>query len=205
MLKNTLRYFDYRFYLRFAGLFLALYFSYLFVVAAVAPSGFYFPFVEKYLNFPVPIRSAVLYTSQFFLSLLNYQTTLVGDQLRSADGYSILAMAWACLGIGVKSFWIAFVCAHRLPIRQKVNWVVLGVVTIFFVNCIRVVIMMIAMVEKWSIAEYLGTNAHELFNYLSYAVLLLLVLYFYSKTGSGKEDAAVRQKKSLFATPALKG
>lgn len=202
MLKDTLRYFDYRFYLRFAGLFFLFYCSYLFVVAAAAPSGFYFPFVEKYLNFPVPIRSAVLYSSQFVLSLLNYSTRLVGDQLRSADGSSILVMAWACLGLGVKSFWLAFVLAHKMPIRQKINWCLLGILTIFFVNCVRVVLMMIALVDKWSIAGYLGTNAHELFNYLSYAVLLLLVFYYYSKTGSERKVERKVKSASLPAQPA---
>ncbi|RYZ24218.1 MAG: hypothetical protein EOO10_20595 [Chitinophagaceae bacterium] len=189
MIKNTLRYFDYIFYLRFAGLFFLLYYSYIFVVSVSAPTGVYFPFVAKYLNFPVPIRDAILHVSQAALSLIHYPSVLVDDSLRSPDGKYVLAMAWPCLGIGVTSFWLAFVVAHRMPIRQKVKWSLIGVVTIFIVNCTRVVIMMIAMVERWPISEYLGTNAHELFNYLSYAVLLLLVMVYYAKTGSSSKSS----------------
>jgi exosortase/archaeosortase family protein len=93
-------------------------------------------------------------------------------------------MAFPCYGLGVKSFWIAFVCAHQMPINKKALWSVIGVLIIFLLNCLRVMVIMIAMIEKWEVADYLGTNAHDLFNYLCYAALLGLILLFYAKTKS---------------------
>ena len=83
--------------------------------------------------------------------------------------------------MGLKSFWVAFVCAHKLELKPKIWWSVLGVVTIFLLNCIRVTVLMIAMIDRWPISEYLGANAHDTFNYLCYAALLGLVLLFYAK------------------------
>lgn len=181
MLKELSRYFDFSFYLRFAGLFLLFYLTYTFVVAASAPAGVYYPFVEQYLNFPVLIRHGVLNTGHFALSLLGYPTTLVDDRIVAADGVSVLQMAWACYGLGLKSFWVAFVCAHSLTLRKKILWSLLGVFTVFVLNCVRVVVLMIATVNQWAFADYMGTNNHDLFNYVCYAALLGLIFLFYAK------------------------
>jgi exosortase/archaeosortase family protein len=116
------------------------------------------------------------------LALFGYGTTVMDDRIISNDSTNMLLMAWACYGLGLKSFWVAFVCAHQMSLKQKVYWSVIGVMTIFLLNCIRVVVMMISIVDKWTIAEYLGTNAHDLFNYLCYAALLGLIFLFYAKT-----------------------
>jgi exosortase/archaeosortase family protein len=93
-------------------------------------------------------------------------------------------MAWPCYGMGLKSFWIAFVCAHRMALKPKIWWTALGVLTIFILNCTRVTVMMIAMIDRWPISGYLGVNAHDTFNYLCYAALLALIFLFYAKTKS---------------------
>ncbi|RYE50467.1 MAG: hypothetical protein EOP48_19710, partial [Sphingobacteriales bacterium] len=155
--------------------------SYTFVVAASAPTGTYFPFVDHYLNFPALIRNSVLVVSQVFLSLFGYRTTVNVDTIISADGYVRLFMAFPCYGLGVKSFWVAFVCAHRMDLKQKLAWSVAGIFLIFFLNCVRVSLMMIAMVDRWNIAQSLNTNAHDFFNYVCYAALLGLILLFYRK------------------------
>ncbi|RYG00657.1 MAG: hypothetical protein EOO07_35165 [Chitinophagaceae bacterium] len=193
MFKNMLRYFDFRYYLRFAGLFFLFYLSYTFVIAAAAPTGTYYPFVDKFLNFPLVVRYCVLHTGQLLLTLFGYATSIEGGRIISRDGYSMLEMAWPCYGLGVKSFWIAFVCAHQMVPKEKIYWSVAGVLVIFVLNCIRVMVMMIAMVEKWAIAEYLGINAHDLFNYLCYAALLGLILFFYSKNKQPKYPLPVAQ------------
>jgi exosortase/archaeosortase family protein len=196
MLKNTIRYFDFGYYLRFAGLFFLLYLTYTFVIAASAPSGTYYPVVDKFLNFPVLIRYLILHIGEFLLSLFGYTTAVVDDKLISDEGSSVLQMAWACYGLGLKSFWIAFICAHHMSLKKKILWSSIGVFTIFFLNCIRVVVMMISMVEKWTIAEYLGTNAHDLFNYLCYAALFGLILLFYAKANTKQQVDSIATSKA---------
>ncbi|RZJ98616.1 MAG: hypothetical protein EOO46_24945, partial [Flavobacterium sp.] len=189
--------FDFGFYLRFAGLFFLFYLTYTFVISVSAPTGTYYPFVDHYLNFPAVIRFSVLHVGQFFLSLLGYSTTIADNRIISADGYSILEMAFPCYGLGVKSFWVAFICAHKLTWKQKLNWSIAGVMTIFILNCIRVAVLMISMVDKWSIADSLGTNAHDFFNYLCYAALLCLILFFYSKNRQAKSSLPSVQPSSI--------
>jgi exosortase/archaeosortase family protein len=190
MIKSAMRYFDYQYYLRFAGLFLFFYCSYTFVNAVSVPTGTYYPFVEKYLNFPVLIRYAVLNTSQLLLSLFGYNTIVNGPQLTSNEGLIVLEMAWACYGLGLKSFWVAFVCAHQMTLKQKIAWSVVGVFVIFLLNCFRVTLMMIAMAENWKIVDSLNTNAHDFFNYLCYAAILGLILVFYKKAEPFKKKRA---------------
>ena len=196
MFKNTFQYFDFGYYLRFAALFFLFYLGYTFVIAAAAPTGPYFPFVDQYLNFPLVIRFCVLHIGQFMLSLFGYSTFITEGRITSSDGLNVLEMAWACYGLGLKSFWVAFVCANRMELKHKIYWSLLGVLSIFLLNCLRVMIMMIAMVEKWTIAEYLGTNAHDLFNYLCYAALFGLVLIFFSKAKTNTQNTPVPSLKA---------
>lgn len=199
MLKDLLHYFDYRYFLRFTCLFLSFYAAYTFVHAASVPSGLYFPFVEQYLNFPILIRYTVLHAGQLGLSFLGYSSDVVDDRLISYDGFAILQMAWACYGLGVKSFWIAFVCAHQMSLKKKVLWSIGGVLTILILNSVRVIVMMVSILENWTIAEYLGTNAHDLFNYLCYTALLGLIMLFYAKVKP--TDTHKRPTKASISEP----
>lgn len=196
MLKNTLRYFDFGYYLRFAGLYLLFYLTYTFVVAASAPSGTYYAFVDNYLNFPSVIRDSILAVSKVFLGLLGYPATVNGETIISSDGYVRLFMAFPCYGLGVKSFWVAFICAHKMDLKKKIAWSITGILLIFFLNCLRVTLMMIAMVDRWTIADSLNTNAHDFFNYVCYAALLGLILLFYQKVKPNSKGV-----KNEFATP----
>ena len=181
MLKNTFQYFDFGYYLRFAGLYFFFYLTYTFVISASVPTGVYYPFVENYLNIPAVIKDCILAISKVFLGVLGHPSTIHGDYIQSSDGYVRLFMAFPCYGLGVKSFWVAFVCAHKMDIKQKISWSIAGIFLIFFLNCLRVTVMMIAMVDGWTIAQSLNTNAHDFFNYVCYAALFGLILLFYKK------------------------
>lgn len=193
---KTLPSFDFKFFVLFAGLFFIFYYGCLFIAAAASPGGTYIPFVEYYLNFPIVIRDCILFSSKQVLWILGYSTTINIDRISSVDGRSILEMAWPCLGLSIKSFWVAFVLAHQKPATPTLKWIAIGVLTIFLLNCIRVAFMMISMVEEWTIAEYLGTNAHDLFNYICYAALAVLIFIYYKKSDKKTTNESKTDEKS---------
>ena len=89
-------------------------------------------------------------------------------------------MVYACLGMGLMSFWLSFVIADRASVKRKAIWCVTGVSAIWFINCCRVALLLMAFENNWKVNEY--ANHHTIFNIVAYALLLILI-YFYMKSG----------------------
>lgn len=178
MIKSLLNYFDFRYYLKFALLFVSMYCCYTFVIGVTTPGGSYYPFFDNYLNFPILIRISVLNGAKFILHILGFDTFVNGDTLLSHDGFKAVRMGWPCYGMMINSFWLAYVLAHSSPLKRKLIWSFAGILSIYLLNCIRVSLMMVAMEKYWTIGKLLSTNNHDLFNYLSYIIIILMIIMY---------------------------
>jgi exosortase/archaeosortase family protein len=185
MIKSILSYFDFRYYVKFALLFVAMYYFYTIVIGITTPGGTYYPFFDHYLNFTVLIRDGVLLGAQFINWIFGIQTHINGDTLTDGDGFKMVRMGWPCYGLMIKSFWLAYVLAHASSLKKKIIWSLSGILCIFILNCIRVGMMMVSMEKNWTIAESFNTNNHDLFNYFSYGILIILII-LYNKQDKNK-------------------
>lgn len=170
-----------KFILRFLILFLGFHYANEFYIGITAPGGYYVPFLQEHINYVAWLRHSILYGAKIVAAVFGYQSTINGPYiLKSVTGAEV-RMVYSCIGLGVMTFWLAFTLAHSIPWKKKVFWLSIGVLSIWIINCTRVAVIMIATIKNWNPSKYL--NHHDIFNILSYILLIILMLIFIKKEG----------------------
>ena len=148
-----------------------------FYVGLTSPGGKLFsPFLTRFANFPYWLSALVSGSARLLLTIMGYAVYQKSATNITITGSSGVNIAWGCLGVGAISLWIAFIIAHRWAIKNKVKWVVAGVVFIFIVNIMRIAMIALSNYYGW---KYMHSfNAHTSFDVLTYAVILILMLFF---------------------------
>jgi exosortase/archaeosortase family protein len=173
------------FIVRFLAIFFVLYFLNLFIWGAIDPKGsIYYPFLVKLTKpFFDLFSGSILYTSQFILSLIGkpaqieYAPIASGSLLHLQTGGGV-RLGYACLGIGIISFWIAFVCAQQSRLKSKLTWLIIGICSIWLLNVGRVFILSVALNRRWHTISNL--DHHTTFNYVAYVLIFILIgIYTY--------------------------
>jgi exosortase/archaeosortase family protein len=178
------------FIVKFLVLFLGLHYFNEFFIGITAPGGLYVPFLDHHLNYVAWLRHSILWGAKLICSISGYETHIEGPyHLRSVTGHGV-QMVYSCLGLGIKSFWAGFVIAHAIPWKKKLFWTLLGLGTIWFINCCRVAIILIATVNDRNVNRFM--EHHDFFNMVAYVFIFILVIIFLKKQGlhKNKEVAA---------------
>jgi exosortase/archaeosortase family protein len=176
------------FIIKFLGLFLILYYGNYFVFGITAPGGkFYSAFIDDYLNYTAWLRQSILAGAKILTGLLGFSTEIKGEfHLRSITDGNSVQLVYSCLGLGVMSFWTAFVAAHKINWRKKLSWILIGLFSIWFINCCRIAIILIAAVKKWNYNKYM--DHHAMFNLVAYVLIFILIILFIRKQGLSKSN-----------------
>lgn len=183
-LKETIKNPGFRFIVKFLALFLGLNFFHDLFIGATAPGGLYIPFLEKHLNYVAWVRHSILWMSMHLSNLFGYQSYVDGPfHLRSVTGPGV-QMVYSCIGLGIMSFWTAFVVAHEIKWKKKLLWTLIGLLTIWVINCFRVTVILAATVNRWNVSKYI--DHHDTFNIIAYIFIFGLILVFVRKEGLHK-------------------
>ena len=165
--------------LKFIICFCILYYGSLAVIGLSSPGGYYSSFVHDYLNYIATLRFILLYSSKLLLAIFGYTTFMDGMYtVRMQGGYGV-HLVYSCLGIGVMSFWTAFIFANKVRWQKKIKWTVVGLVAIFFINVMRVSLLLVAVNSKWS--NPLNLDNHFLFNIAAY-ILIFIMIYLFDRS-----------------------
>lgn len=165
-----------KYLVKFIGCFCILYYGTFAIIGLSAPDNYYSAFAAHYLNFVEPLRHLLLLFSQALLSLLGYDSTFKDfDTLCLIKGSGV-RLNNACIGLGVISFWIAFVFANRGAWQKKTVWVMIGCLAICTLNTFRISLLVLASNNNWSFP--FGWDHHDWFNIATYACIFLMI-YFY--------------------------
>ena len=151
-----------------------------------APGNYYSAFVDHYLDYPSALRQSLLQGSVVFLKLIGYNTVITDAYHLQLINGRWVQLVYACLGIGVMSFWLAFVLANKGRIVKKMIWVLLGLICIWLINVFRISLVLLANNNHAKMP--FGLDNHTFFNILAYgAVFLLMFLYdrSFGKRGKG--------------------
>jgi exosortase/archaeosortase family protein len=175
MLNALSEYIDLRFFLKFLFTFSFLFFFHQFFIGISTPGNLYVPFIDDHLNYVKWIISGVLHTSALLVQLSGLHPIVNGNFMTVPNGASI-DMGWACAGLGIISFWIAFVTAHPLNIKKKISWVMAGIASIFLLNCLRISLLLFALQHHWK--ESIYASHHDIFNYASFIFIFLMTIFF---------------------------
>ena len=187
ILKQTARslvsYFDFSFFSKFIFVLLGLYYFNIFFLGITTPAGqFYSSFLEKNCNYIAWITGLILHASKFIVSLFGLEASVEYPQIIRTYNGAWVNVWLPCLGLGVTGFWIAFVVSHVNTWKEKLLWVVAGTLIIWFINCWRVSLLLIALDRKWQANYYV--DHHTIFNIAAYSAIGLLIYLYYRQNNA---------------------
>lgn len=148
-------------------------------VGLITPGGRYSAFIDHYLDYVTLIKISVLHAGRFLADLLGTATLFINDNILQVANGGRVRMAWACCGLEIMSFWLAFVLADTTSIAKKIFWGIGGLAMIFIINSVRIAVLVIAQQERWR--GLLKMDHHDVFNYVAYFFLLVLMFVYYQK------------------------
>ena len=177
------------FILTFLGTFLLFYYFNLFFISLTARASSPFTlFIKENLNYVDWLRTSILHTGAMLSNLFGVKSHAEGKFLLRADmSRSTLRMGYTCIGLGVMSFWAAFVIANRASLFNKIKWLLGGLVVIWIINCFRLAVLLYALVHHWAVSKYV--DHHTMFNIIAYMFLGLLI-YAYIKLNKPKQQSS---------------
>lgn len=171
-------YFDISYLIKFLLLFGTIYCFNLAYIGLVLPQNMYSPFLDHYLNYIDGLRNTILYVSNILAHLFGISSHVQNNFSLKVDQGTNLIVGDSCLGLGVMSFWIAFIVADRSTFKRKLVWCLGGLGIIWLINCLRVAFILLAYENNWK--AIISIDHHTAFNIFSY-LLILVMMYFYER------------------------
>jgi exosortase/archaeosortase family protein len=168
-----------KFLLRLFTLYLCFRFINWLWVALITPEGYYSSIIDNYFDYVTPLKLSLLHAGKFLAQLLGVSSVLLDGSIIKVQNGGQLIMAWACCGLEIMSFWAAFALADTTPLKTKLYWCLGGLFSIWVINCLRIALLVIAKQNKWQ--EMLNLDQHDLFNFIAYSFVFLLMFIYYKK------------------------
>ena len=165
-----------RFLIVFAATFLFLYFTAQFLTGLAVPGGMYSSFVQKYFNVAGWLRSSLILTTKWVVALFGLHTFRVDDYVLRIPNANGIRIVYACLGIGVMSFWIAYIVATKAALKNKIKWFFGGLILIWIINVARITMVLISGNKGWKFP--FGWDHHTWFNMVAYCAILSMMYFF---------------------------
>jgi len=164
-----------KFIISFLCLFLLFYFFNIMFFGITTPGNHYSPFLADHLNYIQGLRWLLLNTSAAILNLMGF-TTITNNYELLVAGHSIIQVVYSCLGLGVISFFAAFVLAYPKPLKSKLIFIVAGILVIEMLNVLRFILLALF----WTKRDAQIMDHHTLFNITIY-IIIAISLYFWVK------------------------
>ncbi|MEO9211431.1 MAG: exosortase/archaeosortase family protein [Ginsengibacter sp.] len=161
-------------------MFCVLYFGTYAIIGLASPAFYYSPFVDKYLDYVSGLKNTLLYSTAFLLSLFHIPTEILPGFIIKISGGKGVIVAQSCVGIGVYSFWIAFVAANKGSFWRKVKWIFGGLLSLWFINDVRITLFLLAVNKGWP--NPLGMDHHTWFNIFAYLLIFVLIWWYDKKS-----------------------
>lgn len=164
-----------RFALIFIILFLAFYYFNICFFGITSSGNHYSAFLATHLNYIGALRRLLLKSSALILNLMGFGA-ITNDYELLVAGHGTLQVVYSCLGLGLISFFAAFVIAYPKKRKKKIFFLVAGIIGIELLNMLRFVLLAIF----WNKHEGHILDHHTVFNIFMYLVIAIS-LYFWVK------------------------
>jgi len=165
----------FKFVSTFLLLFLLFYYFNILFFGITSPGSHYYPFLADYLNYIQGLRWVLLSSSAKVLGWLGFTAIHNGTELLVA-GKGIIVLVYSCLGLGLISFFSAFVIAYPKKLKQKLIFLIAGILGIELLNVIRFVLLALF----WNKKANQIIDHHVIFNITLY-IIIMITLYFWVK------------------------
>lgn len=197
--RSASRYFDISFAVKFLVLFAVFYYANMVFVELITPGDSYNAYFAGHLNYIYWITGSIMHTANLITRAVGLDTQVVNTRYLVVPGGHSLFMNWQCVGLGIFSFWAAFILANSMSWKRKILWGASGFLAIWFLNCCRTALLMIALENNWKEWKQGWMHGrtldhHDLFNYGCYIILLGMIFLFYRRF-SAKQSAQKKRKE----------
>lgn len=198
-LKAANQYIDLKFLAKFIGLFLVFYYGNRFWVYFSIPGGRWYneAFAAKYANY-----NYISWITASLAHMSNYIGHLIGMDcyvresgvLSTTSGHSVY-IEWPCIGLGIYSFWLAFMLSQKMNLKKKLLLGFGGAILIWLINCVRISLLLLALehnLRGWKKnLKYIGEiNHHDMYNYVCYIIIIGMIYLYYRL--AGKKEARLK-------------
>ena len=173
-----------KFSITFITLFLVFYYFNIGFFSVTSPlSTHYNSFIADNFNYIRLLRHTLLLCTSFLLRCAGFGTVTNEYELLIA-GRGGIRLVYSCLGLGLMSFFTAFVLAYPKAFKKKVVFLIAGLFVIQLLNVLRM-----AMVGLfWSRKAQHIIDHHIIFNGIIY-VIIAIGLYFWVTADDRKKHA----------------
>ncbi len=146
------------------------------------PGNHYSPFLAEHFNYIQGLRWFLLRCTAFMLHCFGISTVVNNYELLAA-GHNTILLVYSCLGLGILSFFTAFVIAYPKPLKAKIVFFLTGAIAIQLLNIIRLALIAVF----WDKEQNKIIDHHTIFNVIIY-IIIAISLYFWVKN-----DVAVKK------------
>lgn len=169
--------------IRFVVLLVALYFLFsqgnLFMNSVTSINGRYYdPFFTEHFNYIQWLKSALIIPGTWIIRLFGFYTIHNEMDVMVVNG-PYLRINYACVGLGVMSFFTAFVIAFPAKLKPKIKLFITGMLMIYILNVLRIAGLGV-LLGFFESQRNNFTYHHEVFNVIVY-VCIFALLYFWIK------------------------
>ena len=176
---QTFKFFNFKSFLKLIALVLVLYYFFLGYGALVSPEGNqYNAFLDHNLNFIDWYRRTIMLFSNTIAHAFGADSYIASHQMMKLGNNIEFEIWFPCLGFGVMSFWLSFIVNSTSSLKRKFTWATLGIIAIWFINCLRIALLIISVDRNWPQSSYI--DHHDMFNIMAYIIIAML-MYYYSK------------------------
>ncbi|HWZ35376.1 MAG TPA: archaeosortase/exosortase family protein [Mucilaginibacter sp.] len=171
-----------RFAILFIVLFLGFYYFNIGFFSITSHGRHYVPFFAEHLNYIKALRDLLIWCSAAILKCFGF-VVLTNDYSLLVAGKGMITLVYSCLGLGVMSFFSAFVIAYPKPPKAKIIFLVAGLLIIQLLNIARFTFLTVF----WDKQNQQIVDHHTIFNALIY-ILITISLYFWVKADTKTTD-----------------
>jgi len=164
-----------RFIMTFLSLFVAFYYFNIFFFGLTSQGKHYNSFLDQHLNYIRILRHLLLAATGHILNWLGY-TAITSDTELLVSGHGRIQLVYSCLGLGVMSFFTAFVIAYPKKLKIKLIFLISGLIFIQVLNIVRFVLLALF----WRDTRGIILDHHTIFNIIIY-IIIAISLYFWVK------------------------
>jgi exosortase/archaeosortase family protein len=179
----------YKLAFRFVLILIVLYFIFsqgnLFMNSVMSTRGrFYHSYIAEHFNYIQWVKSALIIPAAALIELFGFQTVYNEMDVMVVNGPH-LRVNYSCLGLGVLSFFTAFIIAFPAKLHAKLKLFIIGISMIYGLNVLRIAGLGI-LLGAFKSQQRNFTYHHEIFNVIVY-LCVFAILYFWTKKNTTKK------------------
>jgi exosortase/archaeosortase family protein len=139
-----------------------------------------------HLNYVQGLRRLLLLCSAQIINWLGYNAITNNYQMLVA-GHGIIQIVYSCLGLGLMSFFAAFVLSYPAGWKSRLIFLFCGLVMIQLLNIVRFILLALF----WDKKTALIADHHTIFNLIIY-ILIAVSLFLWVKENDRKQSTLTK-------------